>query len=38
MTDHVLAGLVQRRAELSGRIHALQTELHQAQADLACLV
>ncbi len=37
MTDHVLAGLIERRAQLSGRIHALQSELHQLQADLACL-
>ena len=37
MTDHVLAGLIERRAQLSGRIHSLQGELHQAQADLACL-
>ena len=37
MTDHVLSGLVQRRAELAGRINTLQTELHQMQGDLACL-
>lgn len=37
MTDHVLSGLVQRRAEMAGRITGLQTELHQLQADLACL-
>lgn len=37
MTDHVLAVLIERRADLSGRIHTLQGELHQLQADLACL-
>lgn len=37
MTDHVLASLIERRSDLSGRIRTLQGELHQLQADLACL-
>ena len=37
MTDHVLAGLVKRRAELSGQIDAMQGQLQQLHADLACL-
>jgi hypothetical protein len=37
VTDHVLAALVRRRAELSGRMKAVQGELQQMHADLASL-
>lgn len=37
MTDPVLAALVTRRAELTGRIHTAQGALQQMHADLASL-
>lgn len=37
MTDPVLASLVIRRAELTGKIHTTQGELQQMHADLASL-
>ena len=37
MTDHVLAVLVHRRAEMAGEMHTLQSRLHQLHADLASL-
>lgn len=37
MADQVLPALVARRAELSGRIEAMQGELQQLHADLASL-
>lgn len=37
MTDHVLAALVRRRAELSGRMKIAHGELQQMHADLASL-
>lgn len=37
MTDPVLAALVTRRAEMTGRIHTAQGELQQMHADLASL-
>jgi len=37
MTDPVLAALVIRRAELTGKIHTVQGELQQMHADLASL-
>ena len=37
MTDPVLAALVTRRAELTGKIHSAQGELQQMHADLASL-
>jgi hypothetical protein len=37
VTDHVLAALVRRRAELSGRMKTVQGELQQMHADLASL-
>jgi hypothetical protein len=37
VTSSVVAALVQRRAELAGRIETMQGELQQLHADLACL-
>ena len=37
MTDHTIAALVTRRAELAGEMHTLQTRLHQIHADLSSL-
>ena len=37
MNTHVLASLVDRRRELMGEMHTLQTRLHQVHADLASL-
>ena len=37
MTDHILAALVKRRAELSGRLKTAQGEIQQMHADLASL-
>jgi hypothetical protein len=37
MTDYVLAGLVRRRAELTGRIEAAHAELRRMLADLEAL-
>ena len=37
MTDHLIATLVKRRAELAGEMHQLQTRLHAIHADLASL-
>ena len=37
MTEHIIATLVKRRAELVGEMHQLQTRLHAVHADLASL-
>ena len=37
MTDHVLAGLVRRRAEMAGELHTIQGRLNELHADLAAL-
>lgn len=37
MSTYVIDSLVDRRRELAGEMHTLQTRLHQVQADLASL-
>lgn len=37
MTDHVLAALVKRRADLAGDLHKTQAAVQQLHADLASL-
>ena len=37
MTDHTIVALVERRAELAGEMHTIQTRLHEIHASLAAL-